>query len=368
MSAQKTEVCYFGRAGLNINIIVISILLIFVVMPGNVYCAGVNYQNKFIIGIFGTHMGTLGNIKQAGFNSVQTYDVGMSTAIEFIQETKKNGWLALLFPAVQYGDNNEKSEEKVKNIVLNNGGPNVIWYLADEPDLKKDPAARQKVSALNSAVKSANPSATTALTAGWWTDYDDWADLTDIFMIDIYPIGKKKYNFNDDVGKVSEYTKKAVSASKGKPVWVILQAFGYQDEKHQAWGWEREPTYEEERAMTYLAIINGAKGVFYYAYGGPGSGYYIEKSPQHWANVKSIVAELNNYLPVLTAEASGQIVVDALSGNKAIEYLAKKYQGKYYLFAVNGTRENVKVRIRERTRVFTEYFKPLETKIYVFEN
>ena len=328
----------------------------------------IDFNDRFMIGIYSANIPRLiKESKDVGFNCVQSYyENNLPYLQDYISECRRDNLFALVYPGLNFRQYGQTSESQVKELVNKNNLPNVIWYLADEPDPEKDPAARLKVNALNSAVKSAAPDATTALCAAWWTDYADWADITDIFMIDVYPIGKKKYNFNDDIGKVSEYTRRAVRASKGKPVWVILQAFGYQDEKHQAWGWEREPTYEEERAMTYLAIINGAKGVFYYTFGSRSHDYYIENSPKHWAEVRTIVAELNNYLPVLTAEASDQIVVDDLSGNNAIEYSVKKYQGKYYLFAVNGTRENVKARVRGRAGVFIENFKPLETKIYVY--
>lgn len=326
----------------------------------------IDFNNRFMIGIFSVRpISDMPNLKKIGFNCVQAYENKIPYLQDFISECWRNSLFVLVYPGPDFEQYGPTFESTVKDLVSKNNLPKVIWYIGDEPDLKKDPAARKKISVLNLIVKSTDPDATTALTAGWWTDYADWADITDIFMIDIYPIGKKKYNFNDDVGKVSEYTRKAVRASKGKPVWVILQAFGYQDEQDSGFGWTREPTYDEMRAMTYLAIINGAKGVFYYTY--ECHGYKIKKSKQHWNDLQSIIAELNNYLPVLTAEASDKIIVDDLNGKNAIEYSVKKYQDKYYLFAVNETREGVKARIRKRAGVFTEKFKPLETKIYVFD-
>jgi len=342
------------------------ILISIIMLSGNsrVFAEKADLNNRFIVGIYSVNpTRAIKECKNAGFNCVQTYENKLPYLQEYLSECRHNSLFALVCPGLDFRQYGQTSESQVKELVSKNNLPNVIWYIADEPDLKNDRAARQKVSALNSAVMSADPDATTALTAGWWTPYQDWADIADVFMVDIYPIGTKGYN--DNIQKVSEHTRKAVQAVRGKkPVWVILQAFGYQNEKNKAWGWKREPTYDEARAMTYLAIINGAKGVFYYTY--HGSQYFIEDSRQHWSNIKSIVAELNNYLPVLPAEASDQIIVDDLSGKNAIEYSVKKYKGKYYLFAVNGRRENVKARIRGRMGVFIENFKPLETKIYVF--
>eukprot|EP01052_Picozoa_sp_SAG31_P036822 SAG31_NODE_4651_length_3068_cov_1.991580_2_plen_449_part_00 len=52
----------------------------------------------------------------------------------------------------------------------------------------------------------------------------------------------------------------------GKPVWVVLQAFG------NAEVFRRSPSSQEERAFTYLSIVHGASGVLYFARdGGLGS-------------------------------------------------------------------------------------------------
>ena len=39
------------------------------------------------------------------------------------------------------------------------------------------------------------------------------------------------------------------------------------------WGWKREPTEAELRAMTWLAVVHGVQGIFYYTY--HGSRYFI---------------------------------------------------------------------------------------------
>ena len=45
----------------------------------------------------------------------------------------------------------------------------------------------------------------------------------------------------------------------GKPVWVVLQAFG------NAEVFRRSPSAHEERAFTYLSVVHGASGVLYFA-------------------------------------------------------------------------------------------------------
>lgn len=64
-------------------------------------------------------------------------------------------------------------------------------------------------------------------------------------------------------------------------------------------GWKREPTFYEMKAMTYLAIASGAKGIFYYTF--HGSQYFIKDSPEHWESLKTIVKELKTIYPLLVA-------------------------------------------------------------------
>jgi len=86
-----------------------------------------------------------------------------------------------------------------------------------------------------------------------------------------------------------------------KPVWAVVQAFDwsacpYEGDKRE---WGRNPTYEEERCLTYLSIIHGARGVFYYTF--KGGNYYIKDYPKHWEEVKRVVQELNQIYPLLLA-------------------------------------------------------------------
>jgi hypothetical protein len=51
------------------------------------------------------------------------------------------------------------------------------------------------------------------------------------------------------------------------------------------------------RAMTFLSIIHGARGIFYFTF--TGSQYCILQSPEHWNDLKKVVSELNEIYPLL---------------------------------------------------------------------
>ncbi len=138
------------------------------------------------------------------------------------------------------------------------------------------------------------------------------------------------------------------------PVWAVLQAFGYQNQKLKGWG-AREPTYDEMRAMTFLSIVHGAKGIFYYTF--TGSDYRILQSPQHWNDLKRIVAELNRIYPLLLLPNDNlKITTEITEGPQkdewgvlpvhlAIKHLAKDSGGLkagYYVIAANSMDKPIK--------------------------
>ena len=114
----------------------------------------------------------------------------------------------------------------------------------------------------------------------------------DIISEDIYPIpdGKRKqgqaYNLNAyDVGEHTERLVEMVSrdGAQEKPVWMVLQGFGWADLKSfnnpESYV---PPTRHELRFMAYDAIVHGATGILSY---GPFS-TESEANARLWADWK----------------------------------------------------------------------------------
>jgi len=76
-------------------------------------------------------------------------------------------------------------------------------------------------------------------------------------VFDIYPIGAgaRAQSLGGFVAALDAFT----DAAERNILWPVLQAFA----KPSAW---RYPTPEELRAMTYLSLAAGARGVFYFLY------------------------------------------------------------------------------------------------------
>jgi hypothetical protein len=122
----------------------------------------------------------------------------------------------------------------------------------------------------------------------------------------------------------------------GKPLWLVPQIFDWADHNYgegsdnRAFtGWP--PTWEEMRAMTYLATNHGAKGLIYYSY------FNIFDDLDYatrWYEIKEIASEIDQLRSVfLSTYQTGDN--DISCNNDNIDFQLMWNDSKYYLFAVN---------------------------------
>jgi hypothetical protein len=110
-----------------------------------------------------------------------------------------------------------------------------------------------------------------------------------------------------------------------KPVWAILQGFGWS-------AWEKDPalhksapTWAETRFMAYDAILHGAAGIVYW-----GASYEDQES-EIWQSLRRIAGELAQLSPALVAAERPAVKVD---GGPVIA-TARRADGKLWIMAVN---------------------------------
>lgn len=170
----------------------------------------------------------------------------------------------------------------------------------------------------------------------------------DIVGCDIYPVREFETGHSDlaerTLAAVGAYTDRMQAAALGKvgwspdkPVWMVLQGFGWRDlsdnpDPDPEKG--RRPTLEETRFMAYDAIVHGARGILYWGT------YRIEKDSQLWRDLLTVIGELNALQPVLSApDASGEFPVTIAetfgSVDRGIRILPKAVSGKTWFLVVN---------------------------------
>jgi hypothetical protein len=125
----------------------------------------------------------------------------------------------------------------------------------------------------------------------------EYAHLTDILMIDRYPIPWLPLaNFPQHVRDAR------LALGPQKPLIAVIQAFDWSvhsdllpDRKNF-----RPPTQRELRCMTYCALVQQATGLFYYAF--DDGRWRIRENSDTWEALRQVVTEVNERLPLFQAE------------------------------------------------------------------
>jgi len=137
--------------------------------------------------------------------------------------------------------------------------------------------------------------------------YVDWVDITGC---DIYPVKKDGRN----VVSVGAATERWNRTGRGKPVWMVLQAFSWHElgDDYSARG-IAYPTFDESRFMAYDVVSHGAGGILYWG------SHYLNSEPFR-QSLYALTNELAMLQPFLTAPEVEGVRVNLIDdeGNEAV--------------------------------------------------
>jgi hypothetical protein len=170
---------------------------------------------------------------------------------------------------------------------------------------------------------------------GWQEQAPLWRDALDVLGLDPYPLVKAEGNHLAMVGEWTRLGQEAVMGSR--PLWMVIQFFPLT----RAGGW---PTYEQLRDMSWMAIVEGAHGLFYWSFGARGLAWVKDprEREQHWRNLVRVTREIRTLEPVLLAPDAPLLERESSGG--AVRALGKATaDGGRYLFAYNTTAKPVTV-------------------------
>lgn len=243
----------------------------------------------------------------------------------------------------------------------------LCWMLYDEPGYNRaDLLEIYKMYTLAYELDPVHPS---YLVITINSVYETFGRCCDVLCIDTYPI--EKGNILD----VGDNIALAYAASDGdQPVWHCGQMF--------KWPAQRRPTPQEHRFMSYVTLMEGAKGMLWYTYKGYGQ-YLPEDDPALWRAHKKLLSELNELSPLWMAAGSGERVVTT-DDETPVRARLKKCALGTWLIAVNTSKvtactaeftlpqfQNANVRVYGTDRRLTisngrlkDDFQPLDVHIY----
>ena len=275
----------------------------------------------------------------------------------------------------QFGINN--SDSYVQNIGAQKGSAG--YYVIDECQSFLIPGAFDQYKRL----RNLDPDSMTFAALLGDPDVMLWRDAADVLSTDPYPMYAAEPAGGYNHKQVADWTALTRDAVKNsRPYLTVLQFFKFTTQG-------RFPSFQDMRNHAYMAIVEGAKGLFWWSLGSGAlqdvcSGWCAEKTA-HMNDLKTLVNELADLKPVLIADDTA----GALTGNSnstAIHTKVKVVGGKGYVFASNYTNQSVTatltwntapgtvtVNAENRTLAasgnsFTDTFAPYQAHVYVIGN
>ena len=240
-------------------------------------------------------------LKEAGFNTTHSYAFEAAGTLEqaraYLQAADQAGLKVFLGLHRQWVRERDNAAMERWAAELMDEPALLTWYEVAEPAAQGVPV--ELLAAMYDAIKRMDPFHPASLLLVREKAFESYSPHCDIFWTDPYPVGRNPLTM------VSDRTRKARLAAKGKPVWTVLQAFDWSywpDAKGKiaADGQPAVPTEAQSRVMAHLALAEGALGLVWYWQ--PNSRWHIQQdAPQVWAGVKQVVGELRDLTPYLLA-------------------------------------------------------------------
>jgi len=261
-------------------------------------------------------------LAENGFNAIQGNTVTNLTSFGASLDLAHKHGLAVdvpLYNAMQVAKNMDVNLEAIRRF---GDHPAILsWKIIDEPDLQT--AVAHEVPQAYRTLKQATSKHPIELTLDREVSLAFWSHYCDIVQIDRYPVPGRPLTL------VSDFTREAYL---NKQPWQNLQ-FVLQS------GWtpdlKTQPTPAQARSMAYLALIEGAKGIWWYSMYDPG--WDLTRTPL-WPHLKTINAELTQLgQPIML----GKTVEGIASNNPKLHFRAFEHEKKTYLLVTNPHEEPV---------------------------
>jgi len=286
-------------------------------------------------------------LAEAGFNVVhtyawegqRTYDGGQA----WLDAAHENGLKALVGlyrPDVKA----MKFDAAIARIEKYRDHPALLaWHLMDEPAWDKEgDMGKDYMPAACEIVRQHDPAHPVTAVVCHFGDPEKFMPSVDIMQGDYYCIPPLPANWYSGRGfrGVKIFVDASNAASQGrKPFWYVGQIFDYSFLKENynpsPW-WQRLPNRDEIRCMTYTAVASGARGVMYWSLSRLMRDDWnrtLLGRAVLWENLREVVGELNELMPLLTATTP-----ETIADRDRVVSLVKSDGRDTYVIAANYER------------------------------
>jgi hypothetical protein len=202
------------------------------------------------------------------------------------------------------------------------------YYTCDECASERQPRTFHQYG----LIKQNDPASITFAVENYPTEFQFWRDSVDVLGIDPYVIGSR---FPESY--VGDLTRKVIAAVHGaRPVWTVIQFFWMFSLSHF-------PTEQELHDMSWMAITEGARGVFYWSYGLRGLDWGVHdpvQRQQRYDELVNVTRGISALEPVLLAPDSAVLSANSASGTIITKEKDLK-DGSRYLISYNHSGDSV---------------------------
>jgi hypothetical protein len=206
------------------------------------------------------------------------------------------------------------------------------FYVNDEPGIHSFPPSRARE--IRQILRQRFPGVAACMAVVRPQVCRDYQTAADVFMLDQYPVPFMPMRWlSDSMERAAHDVGHARTAA-------VIQAFG--GKKYQPVGWPRLPTWREMDCLSFLSVIHGGRGIFFFTY------RIMGQTPEGREALGRVVGRLNQIYPWLTIpnrpiavpiEMTSENYCDP-TGQPAVHACLKHHGNAWLLLAVNtiGTR------------------------------
>lgn len=275
---------------------------------------------RFPIGIYGVNDPKhLERLKEDGFDSFHTYSSDPVLLAALAKEANRRGMRMVIYP--------DKVREA--DLALTRDWPVDAWYLIDEPDVMK--MSSTALQALSDKTRAWDPIRPQTFVIGQGAPARLYGGVADILMMDWYPVPHKP---TDSVADQIDLVMAAIPTDK--PFWMVVQAYDWADEIASPTKQKglRFPNHSEIRFMSYLSVLHGARGLFYFTLGKKGKTLF--EYPELWQAVARVSREMKAMQPIFER---GTPINLPFVPDVNLEARAWRYHGRDYVVILNRRRQ-----------------------------
>jgi hypothetical protein len=219
----------------------------------------------------------------------------------------------------------------------------VGYYTCDECPSETQPRSFHQYG----VIRQDDPASITFAVENHPGEFQFWRDTVDVLGVDPYVFGTRHSE-----SYVGDMTRRGIDAVHGaRPVWTVIQFFQFTRLSHF-------PTEQELHDMSWMAITEGARGVFYWSYGL--GGLYREGDPvlrqNRYEELVSVTRGISALEPVLLAPDKPVLSANSASGT-VITREKELGDGSRYLISYNHSDDSIAASftLRRRAKMVSVY-------------